>query len=587
MLPDTYLSINRPADIFDEDLSTGEYSLPIEIPWTENNKLLFGFSERLENYIPNKVNSWLCDVLADGYPEMLNASINLLNKAGKISYSTGKFTANISSFKGQFGNDVKGKKLQDLNYGPNITWTDYESREFATRHAKGLYPDLSFLSFSPLVIQEYFNTEKNYFGEFLAQDTVNNLISTGAGENNWLFGRPISDTPTIATTPGHIEHVDYRTIPFFKARYILQKVMTSLGYNISGTVLDNPVLDFLYIFNTYSLEDYDFSLKVDKNRKIIIANHLPDMLVVDFLKSIFTFLNSYSGFKGGKQIELRDRNKFIKTRKIFDVSAYLIEDFSSEFIPLEEQGGYQLDYEKDNDDGYFSEAVREIEDKILAGTVNTRDELGTMNIGTQLTTEHIAFVKAENMYYVVADATAIPIVWSAYSDNLLPLKSGNGNKTVTVGAGTLATYIELDDNTGIYRRLNKLASRQPGCYINNKSVLVRNPFTLRFFYIKQQNIGGNVYPVSFNHNTTNNGITITDYSLALNIENSVGSMHKFWQDANTHPEKCTLSLAANRQLLEELSDNTMIVANNVVLVPSSMDFTLPLGSEIKVSGVPL
>jgi hypothetical protein len=586
LLPNTRLEIDRPTDPFDEDLSSSEFSLPIEIEWTENNKKIFGFSERMENFLLEKVNSWICDVF-DGYPELINASINLLEEQGSITYDKGRFTANVSAARGQFGTQARPKYLKDFSYGPEITWLNDESRVFATKHAKGLVPGMTHFAFAPVVIQEYFDTSKNYYGEFLAQDTVNNLISTGVGTNDWLFGRPLSDTPTIPSAPGHAEHVDYRTIPFFKLKYILQQLIQQLGYTIAGTALETAILEDLYIYNTRSIEDYDFSLKIDKNRKIIPGNHLPDITVVDFLRNSFQFLNVYASFPGGQVIELKQRSNFMDTRRILDVTAICVKEFSSQYVATEDQGGYTLDYEHDGSDAYFSEAVRDISDKTFVATVNVRTQLGTLNIGRLLTTEDIALVNSENLYYRVADATVSPVLWSAYAEKLHPLVVGNGNRTVSTGAGTLATYIELDEPSGLYRRFSKLASRQAGCYINNKNILVKNEFSLRFMLIKHQVIGGNSYPVSFNHNTTPTGTAITETSLALQGEKSIGALHKTWQDMQSHPKKYMLQLLADKKLKIDLDQHNMIMLNNVVMVPRMISLAIPLGETVKVEAVPL
>lgn len=587
LVPGTRLDIDRPMDAFDEDLTSGEYSLPIEIPWTENNRIILGHSERLENFIAEKVNSWICDVYANGYPELLNASINLLSKEGLISYSSGKFTANISASKGQFGSLTKGKSLKDFKYGETITWAGFESREFATRHAKGLIPGLNHLAFAPVVIQEYFDTSKNFFGEFLAGDTVNNIVSTGGGSNDWVFGRTLSTGSSTATEPGHVEHIDFRTVPFFKVKYILQQLMANLGYVLQGAALDSAILDDLYIYNTRSIEDYDFGIKVDKNRKIIVSDHLPDIPVVDFLRDTFKFLNVYPVFSGGLTVDLKDRASFVRQKNILDVSKEIVSDFSADYTPVEDQGGYTLDYEADSEDGYFSEAVRDINDKTFVGSVNTLAQLATFNIGRPFTTEDIAFVESENLYYIFADIDGATFLWNAYADRLHPLVIGNGNRSVSLGAGTLATYLELDENTGLYRRRSKLASRQQGCYINNKGSLINRPFSLRFFYIKNHVIGGNSYPVSFNHRTNTAGTEMTAYSLALQGEKSLGAMHKPWQDMQNHPEKYTISLQANRKLLNDMADNNMIMVNNVVLVPRSVNLSIPLSDTLKVQVVPL
>lgn len=588
LLPNTVLDIERPSEAFDDEFLNGEFSLPIEIPWTDNNKLVLGFSERLENFINDKTFTWLCDVTANGYPELSGASFNLLSKKGELNYSEGTFTANITSAKGKFGAIIKNKTLRDYNYGPKITWSNYSSREFATRHAKGEFPQLNYLSFAPVVIQEYFDTQKNYYGEFLVYDTVNNIVPTGIGANDWQFGRPLSDNPDTPAAPGHVEYIDYRTIPFFNARFIIKQLLKEIGFAIMGTALESPLLNDLYIFNTRSIEQYNFGTKYDLNRKIVINKHLPNIPVADFLNKIFKFLNVYPTFPGGALIDLKDKSETIRIKNILDVTPFTLNSFTSDYLPEEERGGYTLDYEKDDDDQYWSEAVRDnIEEKTFVGQVFLKSQLDTIATSQPLTTDCIAYVEAENFYYIVSDATASPVKWSAYADRMHPLKYGNGNREVTIGAGTLATYMQLNEETGLYTRINKLASRQQGCYLNNKNQLIERPFSLRMFFIRPQTIAGNTYPVSFNHHTNSLGSTLTQASLALQIPNSLGAMHAYWQNHISNPETVGLELIASKKLMDNIAEHNLIMQNNVAMIPTQVKFSIPLSSTIEIKAKPI
>ena len=84
------------SEIFDEDLSIGEYSLPVTLQWTEINRRILGFAERLENFNTTK-KQWRCDVFEDGFPAMVNAQMTLLEKSGTFSYSNGTFNVSITA----------------------------------------------------------------------------------------------------------------------------------------------------------------------------------------------------------------------------------------------------------------------------------------------------------------------------------------------------------------------------------------------------------------------------------------------------------------------------------------------------------
>ena len=144
--PDTFLQVETLADIFDENLSIGEYTLPVSFPWTDHNRRLLGFAERIVNGAA-KVNYLRCDVYDRGYPEILNGKLTILEKVGNFSYKKGSFSASIAGSKGMFGTQIKYKYLNSLALGGDIVWQNLESRDFATAVMKGQYPQYPYLSF--------------------------------------------------------------------------------------------------------------------------------------------------------------------------------------------------------------------------------------------------------------------------------------------------------------------------------------------------------------------------------------------------------------------------------------------------------
>lgn len=598
--PGTVLDMESLSDIFDEDLTTGEYSLPVEIPWTENNRRLMGFAERLENG-QQPQNYWVCDVYDRGWPELVHAKITLLDKSGSINYSTGKFNASISGTKGLFGTAIKNKNLQDLPLGGIIAWADPdECRKYATDHMQGLYPGREHIAFAPVAIEKFFSEEDKHLTSgntfeplFLAKDTVNYIISTGSGANDWLFGRPDPTTPTVPTSPGDDPHMDYRTIPFLNFKYVLRQAFEYVGYTVTGEILSSTDFDDLYIFNNFGIEFYINSIAADYRRYIKPWEHVPNMPLVDFFKAVFSFFNIYPVFSQGSQVELLYRNKTLANRKILDLTDRCGPTFSSTYKEASGNDGYTLAYQWDEKDNYRGDRVKDLEGKTKVGTVATVADLASIDsttLGRPATTDDIAFVVAENMWYQVANNfNTIPLLWDANSEELGDFVKGAGDRTVNLGLGTLCTYVEFDPGDALNENRYRVGTSQLGSCWNWDHKKITNPFSLRLFYIKKiLQPNGNIIPVSFSNNRNADNDRIVPYSLALGGDDGMAAnFHDKWQTVNNSNQSTKITFAADKKMMEELAACNTVAVNNILFLPYKTESKLPLQSTVDIELVPI
>lgn len=586
--PETTLDIEALADIFDEDLTTGEFSLPLDVPWTDNNRRRMGFAERVQNVVQKEV-YWRVDIYSYGFPEMTNAKLTLLEKVGNWSYKKGKFSASIAGTKGLFGSLIKNKKMRDLKLGGLMSWQNTDSRTFANQVMTGSFPQFNYISFAPVAIENFIATDRSdYDNEYLAKDTVNNVIETNSA---WTFGRPSSSNELVAAAQGTSEYCDYRTVPFFRFKYVFKKIFEENGYQVQGAFLDVTEWDNLHIFNQCAIEVYSSVLGVDYNRSINPTNHIPDITQTDFIKAACSFFNVYLSFIGNNTVQLKYRETTIRQRKIAVITNAVSDTFDSTFQDSDTSAdnGYKLQYKKDDQDNYFGERVKDVSDKNLVGSVATAILLQSLNIGRPLTTDDIAMVQAENMYYVVADATSSPVKWEPYAEELNDYVQGDGGKTIDLGLGTLASYVVQDPNTSLMVKKPFLGSRQLGTYTNNKGVKVTNPFSLRLFFIDMLSQNGQMaIPVSYNHNRDANNALIEEHSLALRGDEGIAkSMHTLWRQINSNMEIVKTSVAADRKMFLSLTSNDCLEINNVQFLPYKIDRSIPSKQSCEISIVPL
>jgi hypothetical protein len=587
--PGTVLQLEGLAPAFDEELSTSEFSLPIPIPWTDHNKMLLGFTERLENFNRGE-KSFRCDVYDNVFPELVNAQLTILEKSGKFSYRKGSFNATISGTEGLFGTLIRNKKLTDLELGGKIEWTGKESRKFAEDLMKGLYPQYTDrIGFAPLAIEGFIDTARpDYGGEFLARDTVNNVVyKPGSGANAWTFGRPKSTDPSLSTDPGDPEHLDFRTIPFFRAKYILKQCFIEFGFRVTGDFLEGTDFDDLYMYNNYAVEDYLQTSAADMNRKITPSNHMPPMLIADFLKGIFGFFNVYPVFLNNNEVRLIYRYRNFTNRNILSISLYTGTDFKSTYPSPDTERGYTLQYNW-GQDGYGSDQVKDLSNKIMVGSVATAIDLLSLDPGYALTTDHIAWVLAENLYYVVADATSTPIKWEVYGEALEDYVHGDGEKKIEVSLSTFCRYIVFNPVTGLYEKRNYLGTKQTGSYRTYRGAWNIAEFGLHIFYIQKRVYSGVNIPITFYHSRNESNQVVVKHSLAWAGDEGIAeSFHNQWWQLRERGEIVETDTAMNPRILKELKEHNVYEHYNVLYLPYHLERTIPMSETAVLQVMPL
>lgn len=592
----TQLSIETYTDIFDEDFTTGEISLPLEIPWTDNNRKLLGFAERLENF-SNKPDYYICTVYDDMFPELTNAKFTILEKSGLFTYQKGKFNATISGIKGIFGSKIKNKNLKDLKLGGKIAWTGKDSREFAYDVMTGVYPEYSYIAFGPLVIENFFDKSRpDYTTEFMVEDTVNEMVIQPSGQ--WIFGRPTT-VPGISSvaTSGTANYIDYRTIPFFKVKYIITKIFEENGFTINGDFINDTDFEDLVLYNNYAIENYSPTTYVDFNRSINPANHLPDYSILDFLKAFFTFFNIYPIFSTAA-VTFVYRKKEIANTEALDITPYVVADFTCTFENADaiSKKGFTLK-SNNSTDNYRSDWVKDITGKTFIGSIDSANQLGSISIGRTLTTDDICFIPQDNMYYQVVDATHSPVLWEVCSQKLGDFIYGDGERQVSTDMGTFCTNLYNTNGSiagayllGWIKQLGfaqRCATRQPGSYINYKGVTVKNPFGLYIFYCKKINLGYGAHPATFTRARDYNGDPCTRYGLSFNGEDGIANFHKSWQQLRLKSDVVKTAVRVDKKILQQLSKTNKVQINNVIYLVYYYNKILPLRDIMEIRLVPL
>lgn len=470
--------------------------------------------------------------------------------------------------------------------GGTINWGNTSTRDFATALMRdGAFPEYNYIKFAPLAIQNFYDKDaKTYADEFLVLDQVNAMVDNGT---TWSFDRPYPNDLLTPVPELDAMYVNYLTVPFFQLKFVIKQIFAENGFNVTGTWFTDPAFDDLYIFNNYGVERYYPNDYRDLNREIAPGNHLPDLTIVDFLKATFNFLNLAPYFTDLQNVEIRYRQSALNNKKIFSLNKLVTDSFEST-ITDQDQDGYTLKYNWDSNDQYQSEWNKDISDKNLVATVTSKDQLANINIARQLTLLDIALVSSENLYYVVADGTVTPIVWEVYAEALQDFKSGNGDRSVDLGASTLCQYIQKDVESELNTRRNMLATGQQGSYKSVRGYDVKNDFGVRFFYVKNvPNEHGNIRPTTFNHNVSESNNMRETYSLAMGTKNGLETLHTQWQGVLNGKETIKTTILVDKKSQSEMERCNIYELMNVQFLPYKTNKKIPMDGLLEVELWPI
>lgn len=515
--PGSALDMEMLSELFDDDLTLGEYSLPLDAPLTPNNRRLLGFPDLINNIRGSSQEWYEADVWADGMPVRFGARLTIQSISTGFGNNGRAISITIAGHKGIFGAAVQGKYLTDIAFD-DIQYS-VPARTFATNVMKAaagynMYP---YLKFAPVVIQNYFDTERpEYNSEFLIRDTVNHVVSTGGGANDWQFNSLNADADGPATT-GTDEYLNHRTVPFFSYKFILQRLFATFGYTITGQWIDDPAWDALFMFNTCSLEQYNLTLKTDVSNHILPRMHMPKKLIGEFLRDLQMAFCVRFSFQDGNIVRMDYRKRDLASRTAFDAT-HITTDVVELTIPEFRKNGFRLSFEFDSDDAYAPERMQDINEKNLVATVSQRTELASLVIGRAFNFNDIVYVKCENQYYCYSNGAG-PDAWEPYSEGLMERNIGAGGREFKSGISPMATYLTYLEDIDRLQTSSMVGADQKGCYYNRNNVPVSYPFATRMFFIgKETDAAGNNVPVSYVHNRRYDGAQRAPVSLSFIAE---------------------------------------------------------------------
>lgn len=525
LYPNTKLSIEKLTAPFNDDLKGADFSLPIEVPFSDKNRKNLGFSEMVQtpNYaIPEY---WRCDIYSNNIPVLQDAKLKLLTSKGRYDYKEGAYNFTVSGVRGLLGSKLAGKKLKSLQLCGTIRWDQsIDSRQFAKKVMDNQYPELSDkIGFFPIYCGDFFDTTRSdYLNEFIHNQIVNNVLEINTEPYAWTFARTEDNNPNAPITPGHPGYENYRTIPFLNLFYIVKQIFIENGYTVTGTFFEQKDFEKLYIFNNNAIEFYDYPFTTDINREIVPGNHLPNVLIIDFLADLQNIFNLKIIPESGFNVRIDFKHNSLNN-EVKDFTNKTIQIFEESEINHGYYGGSSLKFEFDND-GYKSDAVKDISNIALIAEFNTINDLLVYSFPFALDDSHYVYILAENYYYRFNPVSG---KWEPYSEWLNNFEELNSALSFSTKITPVCQHYALDMITGISQPQNMIGVRMLGSYYNNARMKVDNDYGIKLFYGGRVTTGSYTNkPISFTHNYNSSGDKLADISLSWMAQD--GLRNKLW-----------------------------------------------------------
>lgn len=569
LAPNAKLSLEMMMPAFDTNLEEGTFSMPITIPWTDDNRRFFGFPEMLNsaNTVPN--DTWRCDVYDNDIIQLEDAQLRLLSHNGNLYYSNGSYQFNISGSQSRYGLAIKGKKLRDLELGGRITYDTltYNTRMFAT----AVMSDPAFsnikdkIQFAPIRNPEYLNRDREDVGSVVAvfEDTLNYIHTDLSYPLGWSF-----ELPSTA------QHDFYRTVPFLNFFYIIRKCFEEFGYKVSGTFFELPSFDKLFLFNNFSIEKYDIVNQLDSTNYINPKDHVPNISIYEFLAAIQLTFCTKMIFNGNEvYINLRENPLQLSTIKTLTSHAGNVYQ-NAQRNPMYHEG-FVVRFEPDSNDTAWSDFVKDTSTITLHASVELYTDLATIASPNDDT---FVYVKAENYIYQFQTGTGS---WVRYAEGLWEHKEGDGKEVFTLPISPLTeSYTVGSFSLGV--KDNMCGYRGEGSYKTYNQFPVENPYGLRLFYIIEETTASYTdRPRSAAHNYNADGTKILPISLSITHEDGLYNKRwKQWIEMLKNSTTITIPISLTPTEFSSLKENDILQIQGMNFIIQKLEPDLPIRGDV-------
>lgn len=287
LFPDTEIELTRYNPFFND---LGEQSIPVSIPATQKNLQLLGHPDRVDNI--NKPDSRLNTQIQSGAFAVVGRQAILSAQA------KGNIETSFYLHEGAFYEKIEDITLFEIFENKKISFPDITA---AINFMYSLVPG---------------NDPRFAVHEVMTdQYTLNEITSATTAQGYYKFKHEVDVTETIDSKTVSIPKGFYIT-PFIKVKYVLQEVLSHLGYTLATSFLDQvPFSNLLFLNN---------NLDTIVNNSINYVDLVPDISVKTLFDVIRKFGVELRPDEINKIIYLTQFDETLTTAPLVDLSQYSV-----------------------------------------------------------------------------------------------------------------------------------------------------------------------------------------------------------------------------------------------------------------------
>lgn len=573
------------SPFFDASQIQGEYSLPIDLPFTEKNIRLLGFVSELAvsggvRNIPNVV--WAEDGIPMYQGTLIIESVQV-GAGGVGGTISAYFVCGISAF----WQLIKDMKMRDIDMGSDFNFKDWAAFSAAISASYTATSDTCDYAFPPILNDKAGGATNPDWGWMNGIK----LVPIVAGKSSKAqISEDNSIHIAIILPGGNPARVFTNTlVPMPYLVVVMKNLFKTLGYSLTGDMLNDP--DFKKIilpnFQTVSqfvsaVRAYSFNLK----------NHLPDMSIGDFILSL---RNKFGiGFQfdtAQRTCRLIDLNNILKDGLRIDLSTKVNPSSKKNFTDAQKIFSFTQ---------VFDENDTAIETPDFS-KVNYKGEINNMLVLPQATgsNENDCYLCVwDNMYYCNSyNSTTFKYEWVKFADNIYDFTPANSTDSVETKATCLGMMYTTFIKNSNFRAYFPICSQE----LNFQTQLTAfKPWTLRLmFYHGMQTFTDGAtqqtitYPYCSNHNYFWTNILKWDKIGNWKLSYTGGTdnlIAKFWQNwlkvlGNTEEVDFTIYQKVHELLNANWSD--ILLVKNVPFLVSQRTQQSPYNGQIAIKAVPI
>jgi hypothetical protein len=382
--PNTTINREFETTIFNREASVSDFTLPIDVPITDETAVALGMPHLLANPIVGK--SWTADLLVDGI--FLNkVTFKTLRVRVKERILSGTIIGNY----GSYGQVVGLKKVSDLLLGGIRNIGTLQSE--ITLCTIGYSGHICNIKYKPCNSHLYLantisNPDAYDFAFLTTTDESTDLLFIHDEYNpinasyNIINGYDYENGEYIDPVRHYIKNiVDYYTgaanyrsgerhfwVPYFKLGYVLKKCFEEFGFAVSGDVFNDKMFMRILMHNTFAINNVTYNWEVvsaalynmhvsHNGTNIDPRNHVPKVLITEWIAEVAkTFNLQYNVDYNTKTVVVKRLNN-INQGSYIDLSNYAFNTPEVSFEKADFQNGYEFSFADNGGDAATNESV--------------------------------------------------------------------------------------------------------------------------------------------------------------------------------------------------------------------------------------